>query len=555
MADRAVSDDGSPESIVDLFDSDRWQARLEEARARREIALREKGKDPAEAQKRKLMPWEQDEATAPPGAKIKPIVQAPDTNRVDFADRVDVMRENIKKEDESEVTQAQPESADVSPLPASFDELLTFDAFEEEDEADWAPPPKKAHSAVEEDAPDVVELASRYASTLSAVPTEEPPDEDVETETVVIAPVKVRSHPPALLIVGIVVLAALPFTEIVPPLAKGPDMPAVPTLRLQPALGFTTAMLWRPAETTSADWTPAATWSLPLSTVYSPPIPQRQTAPDMFLASPGLGQVTPEFNTPALAAAATRGSVPLTLDGAFIDRLPGAFLRRPEPRPVAGTPIAETRAPSRPPDVASGNDASPRVAPAQDADATMLGITALETVRFDSAPDPESMLPALKTPETVLQLTILVPRQLEREIATQYADDATARGHEIASIKDVDLSISTRNLRYFHDRDRAEAERLAATYGAEVRDFTWFSPKPARGTAELWLEGRSAPPPARARAAPVVAEPTPERVAPAPTIIVVQKSEGLLSRMFSIVSSGLSSGGGISDSGSDAVSE
>ncbi|CAN0605856.1 unnamed protein product, partial [Ectocarpus sp. 12 AP-2014] len=97
MADRAITDDGSPEGIVDLINDDRWQARLEEARARREVALREKGKDDSPTPKRKLMPWEKKAAEAAE-PKIDPVIQPPDTERVDFADRVEKVRETTAKE-------------------------------------------------------------------------------------------------------------------------------------------------------------------------------------------------------------------------------------------------------------------------------------------------------------------------------------------------------------------------------------------------------------------------------------------------------------------------
>ena len=61
-------------------------------------------------------------------------------------------------------------------------------------------------------------------------------------------------------------------------------------------------------------------------------------------------------------------------------------------------------------------------------------------------------------------------------------------------IREVDFPISERNLRYFHDADRAEAARLARAYGAELRDFTWFRPEPLPGTAELWLSGAGTAP-------------------------------------------------------------
>ena len=54
MADRKATKTGVPEDpreIVELDKDERWQARLEEARARREIALREKAANPKKKQR------------------------------------------------------------------------------------------------------------------------------------------------------------------------------------------------------------------------------------------------------------------------------------------------------------------------------------------------------------------------------------------------------------------------------------------------------------------------------------------------------------------------
>ncbi|MEP1699110.1 MAG: hypothetical protein ABJJ69_21495 [Paracoccaceae bacterium] len=577
MADRAVSDDNSPEGVVDLINDDRWQARLEEARARREIALREKEKDPSAAPKRKLMPWEK-EMAADAELSVEPTIQAPDSDRVDFADRVEKVRETVVKDEEEPVQPQTPRIASRSttiPLPSTFEDLLTDDAFEydiQEEDLDWVPPPKKRHSAIDEDAPDVIELASRYASTLTAgAASAADVFEEAEAEKAQ-KPVVVRNHPPALLILGVVALAALPFATPAPPLDRGPAMPAVPTLRLQPALGFTTAMLWRPFETSSTQWQPATTWSLPLSTVYSPNAPVVLTGEPAVLGNPDVGQGSPTFVEPLAELNAPRSAQPPVLDGAAVDRLPGAFSRRPAPRPLQGEPVVSTRVPSRLPAVATGNETSPRVAPSEDNDSTLLDqVTALKTVVFDRAPDiADGALDALRraeaatvtamataaetasgeaaaleplAPETVLNLTILIPSRADGTVAGQFADDAVGRGHTVASIKGVDVSISSRNLRYFFESDRGEAERLAAAYGAEARSFTWFSPKPARGTVELWLEGRANPP---VRVAPVVrrAAPAPTPPAPTPQIVIVRKPEGLLSRLFGGHRAGTATAGG-----------
>lgn len=565
MADRAVSDETSAEGIVDLINDDRWQARLEEARARREIALREKEKDPSAAPKRKLMPWEKEAKKA---SVVDPVVQAPDSERVDFADRVDRVRENKSRDAGSAMAPPEPtapaRSSVSAPLPTSFEDLLAEEAFEE-DEVNWAPPPKKPHSVIPEGAPDVIELASRYASTLTAPAAREDDVTDVFEEAKP-APVIARSysHPPALLIVGVLFLAALPFAKTVPPLERGPAMPVTPSLRLEPALGFTTAMLWRPVETSSANWSPATSWSLPLATVYSPQTPSLEMRA-ATLAPLGLDQELVGLESSGAVDLAPRSAQPPILDGAAIDRLPGAFSRRPEPRPLEGEPVADVQAPSRAPDVASGNEPSPKIAPATDPDATLLDqVNALKAVIFERAPDlADQALAAIRTPtpatpqstgpERVLDLTILVPNKRDAEVAGQFAQDAQARGHSIASIKSVGVNIKTRNVRYFHSADRSEAERLAAEYGAQARSFTWFEPKPKPGTVELWLEGDAAAPARTSRVTPAAPKatsaPTPTP-APTPKVVVLRKQEGFLSRLLSghRVGLGVAGADGASDS-------
>ena len=90
-----------------------------------------------------------------------------------------------------------------------------------------------------------------------------------------------------------------------------------------------------------------------------------------------------------------------------------------------------------------------------------------------------------------LRVTILAPTRVDRSIAEEIASGVQNDGHELVRVREVEYSISERNVRYFHERDRAAAARMAERYDAELRDFTWFQPKPLEGTAELWLAGRA----------------------------------------------------------------
>jgi hypothetical protein len=110
-------------------------------------------------------------------------------------------------------------------------------------------------------------------------------------------------------------------------------------------------------------------------------------------------------------------------------------------------------------------------------------------------PPPEPPAPR-PTEETVveanpLRVTILAPARVDRALTSDIASRVQNDGHELVRVLDVDYSISERNVRYFHEADREAAARMAERYDAELRDFTWFTPKPVDGTAELWLAGRS----------------------------------------------------------------
>lgn len=78
--------------------------------------------------------------------------------------------------------------------------------------------------------------------------------------------------------------------------------------------------------------------------------------------------------------------------------------------------------------------------------------------------------------------------------ARDLLDLLRARGVGEAEIRTVGVTVSRANVRYFHDRDRAAAERVVRLlegdgYRAELKDFTHYRPPPSRGTVEVWLPG------------------------------------------------------------------
>ena len=99
MADRKAATAGinlrTSKEIVELDKDERWQARLEEARARREIALREKAASRGRTKQRRK-PWEEEPGDDADDFEIKPIIQdkpANDEKDVDLADRLEAARD------------------------------------------------------------------------------------------------------------------------------------------------------------------------------------------------------------------------------------------------------------------------------------------------------------------------------------------------------------------------------------------------------------------------------------------------------------------------------
>ena len=94
MADRALRPESSEREVFDLDKDERWQARLAEARARREVALREKASSGAEP-KRRLKPWEE-AGQADAYDRVEPMLPAELEDKLDFSDRVKSLRHTIE---------------------------------------------------------------------------------------------------------------------------------------------------------------------------------------------------------------------------------------------------------------------------------------------------------------------------------------------------------------------------------------------------------------------------------------------------------------------------
>ncbi|MEM6761184.1 MAG: hypothetical protein AAF601_17065 [Pseudomonadota bacterium] len=72
---------------------------------------------------------------------------------------------------------------------------------------------------------------------------------------------------------------------------------------------------------------------------------------------------------------------------------------------------------------------------------------------------------------------------------------AEAIGIPLAATQRVGFTITSDQVRFFHGDDAAAAGLLSDALGAEIRDFTDFSPKPPLGTLEIYLSNTADAPP------------------------------------------------------------
>ena len=570
MADRSAKPEGSeePRDIVELDKDDRWQARLAEARARREIALREK--KASRTPKRRRKPWEEEPGDDPDEVIIEPLIQdrPPGDDRLDFADRLEVIREAESDSDvpprksatpaltpvtEDEPRRETPSGADhgTSAAKPPRPEVMsrpkikprTAEPAREAREIPKIEPARKTHDAVQPDAPDVIDLAQRYAATLKppvnvTVPFDTvPPPEPVEPFNTVPEPAPApsvaaafRSRRPIGLAVIVLAFSLIPLAETAPPLEKGPPLQPVPFFGLPPALGLTTSLVWLPEPTGARDQFFNPEFAPPLDGLSVPePGPlgtgwdaRSFQAPD--LSGPG----------PAVAWDQIVGTVqapgPGPLEATPSPEAPDRDIPAPLPRPEAPDPRSDIATP----EASDARSLAPvrRIAPIVSPDApegieqSLLVEAAPLFLPDDSAPQQVEVLTA------PLKLTILVPSDAGLQAAEQIAEDVLARGHVLTRVQTVDMRISERNIRYFHAADRTEAARLAEAYGAELKDFTWFQPKPEPGTTELWLSGRGS---AAASGNPGGSDGraiSPEATAQASEIVVVRRRPSFIEWLF-----------------------
>lgn len=98
---------------------------------------------------------------------------------------------------------------------------------------------------------------------------------------------------------------------------------------------------------------------------------------------------------------------------------------------------------------------------------------------------PKRLLP--RKDEVVVH--VLVPGGADEAQATAIKEVLAGIGYVMREPAPVEIKISRPQIRYYHDADAAAAGLVGASLDVAVRNFTNFSPLPAEGTIEVWLEG------------------------------------------------------------------
>ncbi|WP_146065111.1 hypothetical protein [Albidovulum inexpectatum] len=97
--------------------------------------------------------------------------------------------------------------------------------------------------------------------------------------------------------------------------------------------------------------------------------------------------------------------------------------------------------------------------------------------------------PALKD----LRVLLNAPQDVSGDRIAEVVTNLAQSGFRPPDPTKVAFAISRSNVRYFHQGDAQAARILAERIGADLRDFTDFTPSPPQGTIEVWLAGRGAP--------------------------------------------------------------
>ncbi len=112
-----------------------------------------------------------------------------------------------------------------------------------------------------------------------------------------------------------------------------------------------------------------------------------------------------------------------------------------------------------------------------------------ETATAETLPDPEPTRISALT-DRDLRVVLNAPRTVP-DASLSAIIDALEKSGADPDPRRVNITISTSNVRYYHDTDADVALAIAEGIGAQVRDFTNFEPTPPEGLVEIWIAGRA----------------------------------------------------------------
>ena len=290
MVKRANAPETGQSEIVELNADARWQARLEEARARRAEALKRQGREDR-PQRAPRKPWEDETDTSIAAEKHQ---RALDHTGLDFHDRMNalhkVMKETRPHKDDDSLRDATPlaekpgrnwspdavQEPAVAPKaldPVSAPPVRTPEHtgppvdsfFDELSLAPADPDPEPDHDLQSVPISDLVQPIAPRAQRVDARPWLKAAEEDeIErasspvAENITQSAASSRKGMPFMLGVGLVALVAVPFFNLLPPMDRGPAPAVSPTFGMQPALGITAAMAEWPVATQSGEFVPTS---------------------------------------------------------------------------------------------------------------------------------------------------------------------------------------------------------------------------------------------------------------------------------------------------------
>jgi hypothetical protein len=527
MARRDSRSEDAGRVAFDPFDPVALEARLAEARARREVALaKRKGK----GGKDEKHPTEPKTPAFPLRAGAASALEPAAPPRVEIiraSDRLALRREpgagsSTASDRVTKPAPAPAAAAVVSGAPRPLARrLLPAAVFLASPllvgAAIVLAPPSLRQDIAEWIAPAPQELALTLPEPVAAPagPSEEAPQADAAS-----AP-------------EVELLTAAPVTELVLPqpllpqdVARAPDAPTLPALPSPVMLPTATSFAGRPVAPAAPDAVSAG--SAPSVSATEPRLPTiladapaplaveragRPNRPDVGPAAPAVVPERPAtLADPAEAPAAARvmAVLPRALPAPPAIAVIPAPVEEPSPVEEPPAPVVEQAALSPPADEA------PDTSPAD-------GDAAQNDAPAPAPPAPQPAPPAGGGPAAEARVVVHYPSSASQE-AGRVVEALESSGVDQTSLVAAAFSISQPNVRFYHAGDesaaRSVAQILEQSIGTSVavRDFTSFRPSPAPSMVEVWLSGEDAgapvatqtprPPPTQA-APPVAAAPRP----------------------------------------------